>query len=86
MALPVVVPVGDDTAAALREKLVPAIEKLRVGISTDPDARAWHGTGILPERIGWLRVSSKFSARSAVHGHDARATPDAAQTELSPCD
>jgi malonate-semialdehyde dehydrogenase (acetylating)/methylmalonate-semialdehyde dehydrogenase len=38
MALPVVVPVGDDTAAALREKLVPAIEKLRVGISTDPDA------------------------------------------------
>ena len=38
MALPVVVPVGDDTAAALREKLVPAIEKLNVGISTDPDA------------------------------------------------
>ena len=38
MALPVVVPVGDDTAAALREKLVPAIEKLRVGISTDPEA------------------------------------------------
>src|ERR671912_225201 len=38
MALPVVVPVGDDTAAALREKLVPAIEKLRVGVSTDPEA------------------------------------------------
>ncbi|MFL4975890.1 MAG: CoA-acylating methylmalonate-semialdehyde dehydrogenase [Microvirga sp.] len=38
MALPVVVPVGDDTAAALREKLVPAIDKLRVGISTDPEA------------------------------------------------
>ena len=38
MALPVVVPVGDDTAQALREKLVPAIEKLRVGISTDPEA------------------------------------------------
>src|ERR1700752_197536 len=38
MALPVVVPVGDDTAAALREKLVPAIENLRVGISTDPEA------------------------------------------------
>ncbi len=38
MALPVVVPVGDDTAAALREKLVPAIEKLNVGISTDPEA------------------------------------------------
>src|SRR5215208_988973 len=38
MALPVVVPVGDDTADALREKLVPAIEGLRVGVSTDPDA------------------------------------------------
>lgn len=38
MALPVVVPVGDRTADALREKLVPAIEGLRVGISTDPEA------------------------------------------------
>ena len=38
MALPVVVPVGHDTAEALREKLVPAIEALRVGVSTDPEA------------------------------------------------
>jgi len=38
MALPVVVPVGDKTADALRDKLVPAIEALRVGVSTDPDA------------------------------------------------
>ena len=38
MALPVVVPVGDETADALREKLIPAIEGLRVGVSTDPDA------------------------------------------------
>ncbi|MFC7537336.1 CoA-acylating methylmalonate-semialdehyde dehydrogenase [Sphingomonas sp. GCM10030256] len=38
MALPVVVPVGDRTADALRERLVPAIEGLRVGISTDPEA------------------------------------------------
>ena len=38
MALPVVVPVGDETADALREKLIPAIEALRVGVSTDPDA------------------------------------------------
>src|SRR3569833_1937654 len=37
MALPVVVPVGDKTAHALREKLIPAIEKLRVGVSTDPE-------------------------------------------------
>jgi malonate-semialdehyde dehydrogenase (acetylating)/methylmalonate-semialdehyde dehydrogenase len=38
MALPVVVPVGDKTADALREKLIPAIAALRVGVSTDQDA------------------------------------------------
>jgi malonate-semialdehyde dehydrogenase (acetylating)/methylmalonate-semialdehyde dehydrogenase len=38
MALPVVVPVGEKTANALREKLLPAIASLRVGVSTDPDA------------------------------------------------
>jgi malonate-semialdehyde dehydrogenase (acetylating)/methylmalonate-semialdehyde dehydrogenase len=38
MALPVVVPVGENTAVALREKLIPAIAALRVGVSTDNDA------------------------------------------------
>ncbi|HSX75150.1 MAG TPA: CoA-acylating methylmalonate-semialdehyde dehydrogenase [Shinella sp.] len=38
MALPVVVPVGEKTAVALREKLIPAIGALRVGVSTDADA------------------------------------------------
>ena len=38
MALPVVVPVGDETADRLREKLLPAIAALRVGVSTDEDA------------------------------------------------
>ena len=38
MALPVVVPVGEKTAIALREKLIPAIEALRVGVSTDAEA------------------------------------------------
>jgi malonate-semialdehyde dehydrogenase (acetylating) / methylmalonate-semialdehyde dehydrogenase len=38
MALPVVVPVGEKTANNLREKLIPAIEGLRVGISTDNEA------------------------------------------------
>jgi malonate-semialdehyde dehydrogenase (acetylating) / methylmalonate-semialdehyde dehydrogenase len=38
MALPVVVPVGEKTANDLREKLIPAIGSLRVGVSTDPDA------------------------------------------------
>lgn len=39
MALPVVIPVGKATADALREKLVTALEGLRVGVSTDPDAQ-----------------------------------------------
>ena len=38
MALPVVVPVGEATAIALREKLLVEIAKLKVGLSTDPDA------------------------------------------------
>ena len=38
MALPVVVPVGDKTADALRERLIPAIAALKVGVSTDKDA------------------------------------------------
>lgn len=38
MALPVVVPVGEATADALRAKLLPAIAALRIGTSTDPDA------------------------------------------------
>ena len=38
MALPVVVPVGDDTAERLKAKLIPAIAALKVGISTDPEA------------------------------------------------
>jgi len=38
MALPVVVPVGEDTADRLRKKLVPAIAALRVGVSTDAEA------------------------------------------------
>lgn len=38
MALPVVVPVGEQTAERLRAKLVKEIGKLRVGVSTDPEA------------------------------------------------
>ncbi len=38
MALPVVVPVGERTAEELRARLVAEIPKLRVGVSTDPDA------------------------------------------------
>jgi malonate-semialdehyde dehydrogenase (acetylating)/methylmalonate-semialdehyde dehydrogenase len=32
------VPIGEKTALALREKLIPAIDALRVGVSTHKDA------------------------------------------------
>ncbi len=38
MALPVVVPVGKATADELRERLLPEIARLRLGVSTDADA------------------------------------------------
>ena len=38
MALPVVVPVGEGTAERFLEKIVPAIQGMKVGTSTDPDA------------------------------------------------
>jgi malonate-semialdehyde dehydrogenase (acetylating)/methylmalonate-semialdehyde dehydrogenase len=39
MALPVVVPVGEKTAVALREKILTEIDTLKVGISSDPAAQ-----------------------------------------------
>ena len=39
MALPVVVPVGEKTAGALREKLLAEIDTLKVGVSSDPAAQ-----------------------------------------------
>jgi len=39
MALPVVVPVGDKTAQAFREKMLAEIETLKVGVSTDTAAQ-----------------------------------------------
>ena len=47
MALPVVVPVGEDTADRLREKLIPAINALRIGVSNDPGAH--YGPVVTPE-------------------------------------
>jgi malonate-semialdehyde dehydrogenase (acetylating)/methylmalonate-semialdehyde dehydrogenase len=39
MALPVVVPVGDRTAEALKERVLAEIDTLKVGVSTDPAAQ-----------------------------------------------
>ncbi|MBX7502274.1 CoA-acylating methylmalonate-semialdehyde dehydrogenase [Qipengyuania sp. YG27] len=70
MALPVVVPVGEDTADRLREKLIPAIEGLRVGISTDKDAH--YGPVVTPEhkaRVeGWIDTAEKEGAEVVIDG------------------
>jgi malonate-semialdehyde dehydrogenase (acetylating)/methylmalonate-semialdehyde dehydrogenase len=70
MALPVVVPVGTKTADALREKLIPAIEALRVGISTD--AEAHYGpvvTQVHKERIeGYIQMCVDEGGELVVDG------------------
>lgn len=70
MALPVVVPVGEDTANRLRAKLIPAIEALRVGVSTD--AEAHYGpvvTQAHKEKVeGWIRKCADEGAELVVDG------------------
>ncbi|MBY8827985.1 CoA-acylating methylmalonate-semialdehyde dehydrogenase [Hephaestia mangrovi] len=70
MALPVVVPVGDKTAEALKEKLIPAIEALRVGVSTD--AEAHYGPVVTAEhkaRIeNWIQKGVDEGAELVVDG------------------
>jgi malonate-semialdehyde dehydrogenase (acetylating)/methylmalonate-semialdehyde dehydrogenase len=70
MALPVAVPVGDDTAERLRAALVPAIEALRVGVSTDPDAH--YGpvvTAAHKERVeGWIAKAKAEGAELVLDG------------------
>lgn len=39
MSMPVIVPVGLKTAETVRERLIAEIQKLRIGVSTDPDAQ-----------------------------------------------
>jgi malonate-semialdehyde dehydrogenase (acetylating) / methylmalonate-semialdehyde dehydrogenase len=70
MALPVVVPVGEKTAVALREKLIPAIAALRVGVSTDKDAH--YGpvvTAVHKAKIeGWIQKGVDEGAELVVDG------------------
>ena len=70
MALPVVVPVGEDTAKRLREKLIPAINALRVGVSNDPEAH--YGPVVTPEhkqRIEeWIDTAEKEGAEVVIDG------------------
>lgn len=70
MALPVVVPVGHETAERLREKLIPAINALRVGVSTDPDAH--YGPVVTPEHKArveqWITTAEEEGAEIVVDG------------------
>jgi malonate-semialdehyde dehydrogenase (acetylating)/methylmalonate-semialdehyde dehydrogenase len=70
MALPIVVPVGEKTAIALREKLIPAIAALRVGISTDKEAH--YGpvvTAVHKARIEqWIQTGVDEGAELVVDG------------------
>ncbi|RJY09823.1 CoA-acylating methylmalonate-semialdehyde dehydrogenase [Aurantiacibacter aquimixticola] len=70
MALPVVVPVGENTAERLKEKLIPAINALRVGVSSDPDAH--YGPVVTPEhrqRIeDWVTTAEKEGGEIVIDG------------------
>ncbi len=70
MALPVVVPVGEDTANKLREKLIPAINALRIGVSNDPDAH--YGPVVTPEHKArieqWITTAEEEGAEIVIDG------------------
>jgi len=70
MALPVVVPVGEDTANRLREKLIPAINALRIGVSTDPDAH--YGPVVTPEHKArieqWITTAEEEGGEIVIDG------------------
>jgi malonate-semialdehyde dehydrogenase (acetylating)/methylmalonate-semialdehyde dehydrogenase len=70
MALPVVVPVGDDTAEALRAKLIPAIHALKIGISTDNEAH--YGPVVTAQHKakveGWIQTCVDEGAELVVDG------------------
>lgn len=70
MALPVVVPVGEGTAERLIKKLRPAIDAMRVGVSTDNDAD--YGPVITQahkEKIeGWIQKGVDEGAQLLVDG------------------
>lgn len=70
MALPVVVPVGEETAERLRERLIPAIAALRIGVSTDPDAQ--YGPVVTPQHKArieqWITTGVEEGAELVVDG------------------
>ena len=70
MALPVVVPVGEETADRLREKLIPAVNALRIGVSNDPDAH--YGPVVTPEHKArieqWITTAEEEGGEIVIDG------------------
>jgi malonate-semialdehyde dehydrogenase (acetylating)/methylmalonate-semialdehyde dehydrogenase len=70
MALPVVVPVGRDTAERLKERLITAIAGLRIGVSSDPDAD--YGPVVTPEHKArieqWITTAEQEGAEIVIDG------------------
>ncbi|WP_374611544.1 CoA-acylating methylmalonate-semialdehyde dehydrogenase [Sphingorhabdus sp.] len=70
MALPVVVPVGNDTAERLKEKLIPAIHALKIGISTDNEAH--YGPVVTAQHKakveGWIQKCADEGAELVIDG------------------
>ncbi len=72
MALPVAVPVGDDTADRLIEKLKPRVESLKVGPSNDPDVD--FGPLVTRDHLnkvkGWVDTCVQEGGELVVDGRD----------------
>ena len=72
MALPVVVPVGKQTADELRERMVAEIPRLKVGVSTDKDAH--YGPVVTAQHrakiAGWIEKGVQEGAELVVDGRD----------------
>ncbi|WP_299374679.1 CoA-acylating methylmalonate-semialdehyde dehydrogenase [uncultured Kiloniella sp.] len=72
MAISVAVPVGEETADRLIEKLTPRVEALRIGLSTDPDAD--FGPMVTAEAVertkGYVGIGLEEGAKLVVDGRD----------------
>jgi malonate-semialdehyde dehydrogenase (acetylating) / methylmalonate-semialdehyde dehydrogenase len=70
MAMPVIVPVGRKMAEAVRERLTQQIPKLRIGVSTDPDAQM--GPVVTPENKkkieGYIQLATDEGAEVVIDG------------------
>lgn len=86
MALPVVVPVGDDTAEKLKAKLIPAIKAINVGQSDD--ASAHYGpvvTATHKARIeGYIDMAVSEGAELVYDGRDKQIPEDSSGYFIGP--